>query len=309
MGDPARKDPMVSVIVCAHRTDRYGDLAEALGSLKAQSYSSVEIVCVSDGNADLYDRLKKDGWAKGAALILNERNIGLSESRNRGISRARGDIIAFFDDDAVADPRWVEELVKMYSERGAIASGGRILPLWLNGKPGFLPPEYYWLIGATHKGFAEEMGDVRNTFGSNISFKTDVLRSLGGFRGEMGFHGKGMLQSEETEFCDRMKKTFGRGVTYNPQAIVYHKVFPERLKKKVLFKRAFWQGYSKRIMKEMGYSLGEEGHYLGTIGKGIADRVKTFSPGMYCQAAYLLALTSAVGFGYLYRAVISPLKH
>jgi hypothetical protein len=62
-------------------------------------------------------------------------------------------------------------------------------------------------------------------------------------------------------------------------------------------------------MKEMGYSLGEEGHYLGTVVKGIADRVKTFSPGMYYQAAYLLALTSAVGFGYLYRAVISPWKH
>jgi glucosyl-dolichyl phosphate glucuronosyltransferase len=309
MVDPARKDPLVSVIVCAHMTERYGDLTEALSSLKAQSYPSVEIVCVSDGNADLYDRLKRDDWEEGAVLIHNEINMGLSESRNRGIFRARGDIIAFFDDDAVADPRWIEELVKMYSERNAIAAGGRILPLWLNGKPGFLPPEYYWLIGATHKGFAEEVGDVRNTFGSNISFKTDVLKALGGFRSEMGFHGKGMLQSEETEFCDRMKKTFGKGVTYNPQAIVYHKVFPERLKKKFLFKRAFWQGYSKRVMVEMGSSLREEGHYLGTIGEGIVDRAKTFSLEMYCQAAYLLALTAAVGFGYLYRAVISPLKH
>ena len=89
----------------------------------------------------------------------------------------------------------------MYSERGAIASGGRILPLWLNGKPGFLPPEYYWLIGATHKGFAEEMGDVRNTFGSNISFKTDVLRSLGGSDARWDFTARGCSRVRRPSFA------------------------------------------------------------------------------------------------------------
>lgn len=49
-----------------------------------------------------------------------------------------------------------------------------------NKKPNFLPEEYYWLIGATHKGFPEEVTEVRNTFGSNLSFKTDVLKALSG---------------------------------------------------------------------------------------------------------------------------------
>jgi len=239
-------------------------------------------------------------------ITQNEKNLGLSESRNRGISMAKGDIIAFFDDDAIAEVNWVEELVRMYRELDAIASGGCILPLWLSGEPRCLPEEFYWLIGATHKGFAEGVREVRNTFGSNLSFKSDVLRALGGFRGEMGFKAKGQLQSEETEICDRMKDKFGKGVMYNNKAIVHHKVFPERLRWRFLLGRAFWQGYSKRLMMEMGHSLADEGKFLKTLQAGVADRVKGVSLTKYCQLAVLLALTSAVGLGYAYRAVRSP---
>jgi len=155
-------------------------------------------------------------------VILNEENMDLSESMNRGMKEAEGDIIAFFDDDAVADENWIKELVRMYEEREAIAAGGKLLPKWVSKKPNFLPEEYYWLIGATHKGFPEEVTEVRNTFGSNLSFKADVLKALNGFRGEMGVKGKGLLQGEETELCERMREKFGRGVVYNPDAIVYH---------------------------------------------------------------------------------------
>jgi len=89
-------------------------------------------------------------------------------------------------------------------------------------KPKFLPEEYYWLIGTTHKGFPEEVTEVRNTFGPNLSFKADVIKALGGFRGEMGVKGRGLLQGEETELCERMRKKIGKGVVYNPDAIVYH---------------------------------------------------------------------------------------
>jgi len=53
--------------------------------------------------------------------------LGLSESRNRGIRVAERDIIAFFDDDAIADKNWVKELVKIYEEKDAIAVGGKMM--------------------------------------------------------------------------------------------------------------------------------------------------------------------------------------
>jgi len=135
----------VSIILCTHRNDRYEDFEEALNSLYAQSYNNLEIIVVVDGNSELYDRIVKSGIedankVKGKVkVILNEKNLGLSKSRNKGIKEAGGDVIAFFDDDAVADKNWIKELVRMYEEKEAIAAGGKILPEWEAKKPKFLP--------------------------------------------------------------------------------------------------------------------------------------------------------------------------
>ncbi len=204
----------VSIILCTYQSERYEDFVEAVNSLNAQSCDNekLEIVVVVDGNRELYERILKSGIEEAdkveVKVILNEENLGLSESRNRGIKEARGNIIAFFDDDAVADMNWLEELVLMYEEHDAIAAGGKILPKWVTKKPKYLPEEFYWLIGATHNGFPEEM--------------TEVLKALDGFRSEMGVKGRGLLQGEETELCERMSNKFEKGVIYNPEAIVYH---------------------------------------------------------------------------------------
>lgn len=298
---------LVSIIICTHRSERYEDLEEAINSLLSQSYNNLEIIVVVDGNKELYDKILKRG-IEVDNITLNEKNLGLSESRNRGMKEAKGDIIAFFDDDAVADKNWIKELVRMYEEREAIAAGGKLLPKWVSKKPKFLPEEYYWLIGATHKGFPDGVTEVRNTFGSNISFKADVLKTLGGFRGEMGVKGKGLLQGEETELCERMRDKFGRGVVYNPNAIVYHKVFPERLKMRFLLRRAFWQGYSKRVMKEMGYSISEEEEFVKSLFGSILERFKAKSVVAFGQLIVLLILTLAAGLGYAFKTLSSYFK-
>ena len=307
-------DTSVSIILCTHRSERYEDFVEAIDSLNAQSCDNekLEIVVVVDGNRELYDRILKSGIEEAdkveVKVILNEKNMGLSESRNKGIKEAKGDVIAFFDDDAVADEDWLKELGGMYREYDAIAAGGRLMPKWITKKPKFLPEEYYWLVGATHKGFPEEVAEVRNTFGSNLSFKAEVLKALGGFRSEMGVKGKGLLQGEETELCERMREKFGRGVVYNPDAIVYHKVFPERLKMRFLLRRAFWQGYSKRVMKELGYSISEEEEFVRDLVGSITGRLKAKSLVAFGQLILLLVFTSTVGLGYVAKVLSSYFK-
>ncbi|MGB7533268.1 MAG: glycosyltransferase family 2 protein [Halobacteriota archaeon] len=128
-----------SIILCTHRSERYEDFVEAIDSLLSQSYNNLEIVVVVDGNKELYARISKSGIEEAdkvkdkVKVILNEENMGLSESRNKGIKEAKGDITAFFDDDAVADEEWVEERERerMYEEKEAIVAGGEILPKWI----------------------------------------------------------------------------------------------------------------------------------------------------------------------------------
>ena len=294
----------VSVIVCTNRNDRYQDFIDGVNSLLSQTYRDTEIIVVVDGNKELYKRIveyHKSNLNTNLKILLNQENLGLSESRNRGIKEAKGDIIAFFDDDAVADKDWINELVKMYIEHDAIAVGGKLLPKWIAKKPNFLPEEYYWLIGATHKGFPEKITEVRNTFGSNISFKANVIKALGGFKREMGIkEGKrGFLQGEEVELCARMRHKFGRGVIYNPRAVVHHKIFDYRIKLQFLLKRAFWQGYSKKAMKKLVRdSMYEERGFLkNLVVKSVPELLKKRE---LKKLIFILICTIAIGSGYLY---------
>ena len=180
---------LVSVIICAYTYNRLNDIREAIYSILNQTYRNFEYIVTIDEDRNLYKSIKKEfGSISNVKILFNKKRIGLPASRNRGIETAEGEIIAFFDDDAIADKNWLEELVRMYKIKDAIAVGGKILPLWIGKKPKFLPEEFYWLLGVTYRGFVDDLvsiEEVRNTFTSNLSFRSEVLKSLGGFKSEL----------------------------------------------------------------------------------------------------------------------------
>ena len=301
----------VSVVICTYSEEMYEHFEDSLESIRSQTYDDIEIIVVVDGNEPLFERIESEyGDDPDLTLHCNDENLGLSGSRNRALEYATGDVVALIDDDAVADERWIEELASVYEERDAIAAGGKMTPIWVAGKPEFLPEEFYWLVGVTHRGFAEAGEEVRNTFGSNISFRTEVLKELGGFATEVGRQGEKNLQAHETEFCARMREEYGQGVIYNPNATVGHKVFEWRTDKRWLLERAFWQGYSKRAMETLvsEKSSEEESDFLKVLlFEFIPGRVKSlvFGPNVpeAKQLFALFVLTGTVGLGYLYGLV------
>ena len=297
----------VSVVICTYSFDMLDAFRDAADSILNQTYDDIELIVVVDGDQSLYDQIVNT-YDLGT-VHLNEENVGLSESRNRGVKLATGDIIAFLDDDAVADEWWVEELVSVYEKRDAVAVGGKMVGQWVAGKPAFLPEEFYWLVGVTHRGFAEPGQEVRNTFGSNISFRRVVFEEIGTFDPELGRRGSLNMQSEETIFCVRMRKQFGHGVVYNPDAVVAHKVFDYRTEPKWLLERAFWQGYSKRVMEQLvGESSDDETAFLKQIvGEFVPNRcvelVRSPTAPELLQLIAIVVFTVAVGLGYVYGAV------
>jgi len=291
--------------------DRYGAVTEAAESVLDQTHDEVELVFVSDGDPAVFDRFEADfGDREDVRTHCNDENRGLLESRNTGAERATGDVVAFIDDDALAHPEWVAHLVAAYEDHDALAVGGKMTPVWVDGKPRFLPEEFYWLIGVTHRGFGhgpDTPGEVRNTNGSNLSFRRDVFLELGGFDTEIGGRkGDKNLQGGETELCARLQAEHGRRVYYAPDARVGHKVFAYRTEPRWLLDRAFWQGYSKRGME--GFvpdSADEEFDFLGRLlGEFLPGRAwSLLTEPDYSKAAqlvWLLVLTGTVGVGYLY---------
>ena len=303
----------VSVVVCTYADEMYEHFRESVESVRDQTYDDVEVVAVVDGNDALCERVRDEyGTAGDVQIHCNDENEGLSASRNKALKYVTGDVVAFIDDDAVADDRWIEELVTTYEEHDALAAGGRMTPLWVDGDPDFLPEEFYWLVGVTHRGFAEAGEEVRNTFGSNISFRTDVLEELGGFDPEVGRRGESNLQAEEPLLGAQLRDRYGAGVVYNPDAEVAHKVFDYRNNPAWLFERAFWQGYSKRAMEAIVDGDGgpdaaavEESAFLRKLAvEFVPARLRSLAAApswtKVVQLVLLVTLTAMVGAGYLY---------
>lgn len=307
----------VSVVLCTYDEASFDRFRDAADSVLAQTHPT-ELVVVVDGSPALAERVRETyGSHDDVRLFVNDENRGLLESRNTGVELAAGDVVAFLDDDARAHPAWVERLVAAYEDEDALAVGGRMVPEWVAGKPSFLPEEFYWLVGVTHRGFGsggdeEREGEVRNTFGSNLSFRREVFTSLGGFDPAIGGRkGDRNLQGGETELCARLRKEYGEGVYYTPTAEVAHKVFDYRTKPRWLADRAFWQGYSKRAMEELvPDSTGEESEFLGRLltdflPHRFRELFREPTGGKLLQLLSLVAFTLLVGLGYCY-GVLSP---
>ena len=298
----------VSVVLCTYAEEMYEHFSDAADSVLSQTYDSIELIVIVDGTQAVYDRIVADyGTRKNVVIECNEENVGLLKSRNRGAEVASGDVVAFIDDDAVADERWIERLVQAYKKEDVIAAGGKMTPEWVAGKPSFLPAEFYWLVGVTHRGFADGPGEVRNTFGSNISFRTEIFEELGGFDTDIGGRkGDANLQGGETELCARLHEKYDRGVWYEPEAKVDHKVFQYRTQFGWVLKRAFWQGYSKRAMEVLvPESNTEESTYLADLLiRYMPDRfwkaIQGPSPTHAIKFLMLGVFTLCVGLGYLY---------
>lgn len=102
--------PKVSVIVPVYNSEQ--ELRDCLGSLVEQTEKDIEIIVIDDGSTDNSPEIEAEYQKKypNVKVYRNERNLGQSETRNRGIELAEGDYIAFLDSDDYVNPGMYEEL-------------------------------------------------------------------------------------------------------------------------------------------------------------------------------------------------------
>ncbi|MGM0590530.1 MAG: glucosyl-dolichyl phosphate glucuronosyltransferase [Halobacteriota archaeon] len=302
----------VSVVICTYSMERYESFSETVESALAQTYEPLEVVIVVDGNDDVFERVRADfGDEDGVLIHLNDENRGISYSRTKGAKLATGEVVAMIDDDATAEPDWVEQLVTTYEETDAVAVGGTVVPDWVARKPDFFPEEFYWLVGCDERGFGEHGEELRNTYGSNISFRRDVFLDVGGYDEHTGRKGDRHIQAHEAPVCIRIRKETGKGVIYNKKAVVNHKLFAYRTELRWLVFRSFWQGYSKHVMDLLlPEAAADKNEYLKDlmlvyVPDRLGDLVRNPSLAKVQQLVMIFVFTAAVGLGYLY-AILTP---
>ncbi len=245
--------PGISVVVCCYTDQRWDDLCAAIDSVRAQTSASDELIVAVDHAPALAERLRARGEVDGVTIVESDGPRGLSGARNTGIAAARGDIVAFLDDDAVAAPDWLDELCLPYRNPGVAGVGGRVVPRWDGPRPAWFPPEFEWVVGCTYEGHPGE-GPVRNVIGANMSFRRAVFDRVGGFDDKVGRIAAHPSGCEETELCIRVgQKIPGSIVWYAPSAVVHHRVGGERATFAYFRARCLAEGGSKqRVARLVG---------------------------------------------------------
>jgi glucosyl-dolichyl phosphate glucuronosyltransferase len=296
----------ISVVICAHTEERWEQLVCAVESLERQSVAPREILIVVDHNLALAQRAYRR--LPSVRVIENEQQRGISGARNSGIAAARGAIIAFLDDDAIAAPDWIERLLEGYADPSVMGVGGAIEPHWQCGRPRWFPPEFDWVVGCTYLGMPDRAAPVRNLIGCNMSFRSEVFGQIGGFRDQIGRVGARPAGCDETELCIRLGQRLPSAqLLYSPCVCVQHHVPAARARWGYFCSRCLLEGRSKaQVAQLVGASAGsatERTYTLRTlprgVARGLADALLRRDPSGLARATAIvlgLAITLA---GYL----------
>ena len=137
----------VSVIICAYTEARWFDLIAAVKSLYRQNVPEREIIVVVDYNLHLFERVRTE--LPGIVVVENSESHGLSGARNSGIAVAKSSLIAFLDDDATAEPDWLERFSRFFEDSQVLGVGGTVEPEWLSMQPTWFPRDFFWVVGCT----------------------------------------------------------------------------------------------------------------------------------------------------------------
>lgn len=297
--------PTISVVICAYTRDRLKVLTEAIDSLRAQTRAPQEIVLVIDHAPELLEEARRL-WPD-LKVIANGERKGLSGARNSGVAAASGEVVAFLDDDAIAAPDWLERLAAAYADPAVAGAGGTVRPRWVEGKPGWFPPEFDWVVGCTHAGMPQRLEPVRNLVGANMSFRRERLLEVGGFSHDLGRVGTLPVGCEETDLSIRVHQRWPEAaILYDPAAAVEHVVPPDRGRLRYFLDRCRAEGRSKAVLSGMVGSddgLSSERAYVRrTLPRGIlrdlGDAVRGDAGGLG-RAAMILVGLAATSVDYL----------
>ncbi|MFD5768973.1 glycosyltransferase [Streptomyces sp. NPDC127049] len=222
--------PRVSAIVATR--ERAGSLARALDSLLAQDHPDHEVIVVDNAPRTSATHDLVTGRYADRVRYVREDRPGLAAAHNAGVAAAEGEILAFTDDDVIADPRWLSALAAPFaSDPGLGCVTGLILPARLTTPAQILLESH----GGFAKGFAPRLYDparppadeplfpfTAGSFGSgaNMAFRASALRRAGGFDPATGTGTPAKGGDDLYAFVAVLAA--GHRLRYTPDALVWH---------------------------------------------------------------------------------------
>ncbi len=197
--------PGISVVVCSYNGQR--TIRDCLEGLKKVDYPNFEVIVVNDGSTDGTEKIAKEYGFR----VISIANGGLSNARNVGMRAAKGEIVAYIDDDAIPDPQWLTYLAVTFQTTNHAGVGGPNIPPIDDGPiaecvsnaPG----------GPIHVLLTDN--DAEHIPGCNMAFRKAALEAIDGFDTRFRIAG------DDVDLCWRIQKQ-GWTLGFNPAAMVWH---------------------------------------------------------------------------------------
>jgi glucosyl-dolichyl phosphate glucuronosyltransferase len=266
----------VSVVVCAYTEDRWELLQRAVISVQEQRRAPLEVIVCVDHNDTLLERCRQH-WGEPTAradvpvaVMANKYEGRLGSARNSAAEVARGDVIAFLDDDAWADPDWLDRLLAPYTDDMVVAVGGAPIPEFERSRPDWFPPEFDWVFGCAYAGLPEERAPVARLIGANMSVRRDALAEIGGFHSD---------NHDDMDMCHRLKHVRPvQQLVYEPAARVHHFVPSGRTTWGYFWRRCFFVNRGKvaafRQMEGAASLSADFGFVAGALSRGVTKGLR-----------------------------------
>lgn len=230
---PASPDASLAVTVAVCTRDRATDLALCLEALSRLRYPNVEILVVDNAPATDATRELVHHRYPEVRYVLEPRP-GLDWARNRAILEAKGDIVAYTDDDVIVDPGWIDEIVRVFQQDETIMGvTGMVVPWELETEAQWLFERYggfnrgfdpkWALLGKSHTHLAASryIGTGQFGTGANMAFRRQVFESIGYFDPALDV-GTVTNGGGDLEMFFRLLRE-GYGLMYEPKALVWHR--------------------------------------------------------------------------------------
>jgi GT2 family glycosyltransferase len=224
--------PLVTVVVCTR--DRPCSLARCLRALTQLTYSPFEVVVVDNAPStrETLAVVQELSGVDPRVRYVRERRPGLSRARNRGLREARGELVAFTDDDVVVDAGWLDGVVQGFARSPSVKCVTGLVPSAHldNAEQRYFDQRVSWAVSCSPRQY-DLVADVEESplypytagqfgTGANFAFRTATLRDLGGFDEALGAG----APAGGGEDLDVFVRTIlaGHTIAYEPAAIVWH---------------------------------------------------------------------------------------
>jgi GT2 family glycosyltransferase len=237
--------PFISVVIPT--CNRQETLITCVESIRANNYEQYEIIVVDQSDTNETHAKIMEMFNLPEVVYVRSYTKCSSDSRNRGWEKARGEIVAFTDDDAQVGKSWLEAYASAFGQVNARVGvvGGRVEPVFEIPRPPWLPSEKDYLLpgfnaGADMKAFPSESLPMS----VNFALRREVLVETGGFDTRLGLK-EGSQNPHiggEDSFLSMKVKERGYSILYQPSAVVYHPIAADRLTRRFFLKRNFREG-------------------------------------------------------------------